>query len=129
MTACHFTASSRSEIVELGRVIVLNERRLHRGVIDAHYAVLQGVKTRVYPGTGRGRHLADLSGSLTLVGNTIGLDDAPEVTVTNEAGDWAIASVHEILPRNVWVRLCPTSQARISKALNAAADIASSRVA
>jgi len=129
MTACHSTASSRSEIVDLGRVIVLDERRLRRSIIDAHYAVLQGVRTRVYPGTGRGRHLADLTGQLTLVGNSIGLDDAPEVTVTNGSGDWAIASVHEILPRKVWARLCPTSQARISKALNAAAEIASTRVA
>lgn len=123
MTACHSTASSRSEIVDLCRVIVLDERRLRRGIIDAHYAVLHGVRTRVYPGTGRGRHIADLTGQLTLVGNSIGLDAAPEVTVTNASGDWAVASVHEILPRKMWARLCPASRVRISNALNAAAEV------
>lgn len=129
MTACHSTASSRSEIVELGHVVVLDERRLHRGVVDAHYAILRGVKTRVYPGTGCGRHLADLSGPLTMVGNSIGLDDAPEVTVTNASGDWAISSVHEVLPRKIWARLCPASRARISNALNAAAEVTARAVA
>jgi hypothetical protein len=120
MTACHFTAQPRAELTHLGPVTVLHDGAQVR-VLDGRTAVINGVKTRVFPGTGKEVPLELLGRLPSLVSDNIGLSDGPSrCTLTDLAGNWACCFTADLLKSPIWASLSAQDQNRIVQSLDIA---------
>ena len=90
-------------------------------ILDGRFAVVNGIKRRVYPGTGRELPLSELAGALCWAGDSIGCDDEhASVTVTDITGNWCMATIPDILSQSNWERLDALSRQRIDTSLKCA---------
>jgi len=120
MTTCHFTAQPRAELVDLGPVRVLDDGAVVR-VLDGRTAIVNGVKTRVFPGTGEEVKLELLGRLPSLVSDNIGLSDGPSrCTLTDLNGNWACCFTTDLLKSPIWASLSAQDQNRIVQSLDIA---------
>jgi len=120
MTTCHFTAQPRAELSYLGPVAILDDGAVVQ-ILDGRTALIDGVKTRVFPGTGK-EVLLELLGRLpSLVSDDIGLSDGPSrCTLADLNGNWASCFTADLLKSPIWASLSAQDQNRIVQSLDIA---------
>ena len=120
MTACHFTAQPRAELSYLGPVAIFDHGAVVQ-VLDGRTALIDGVKTRVYPGTGNEVRLELLGRLPSLVSDDIGLSDGPSrCTLADLNGNWAKCLTADLLKSPIWASLSAQDQNRIVQSLDVA---------
>jgi hypothetical protein len=120
MTTCHFTAQPRAELSYLGPVTILDDGAVVQ-ILDGRTALIDGVKTRVFPGTGNEVPLALLGRLPSLVSDDIGLSDGPSrCTLTDLNGNWASCFTTDLIKSPIWASLSAQDQNRIVQSLDIA---------
>lgn len=90
-------------------------------VIDGKHALIDGVRTRVFPGTGRRVEFSELMGNVDAVGSSVGLSGDPvdwTVTLVDSLGNWTEASPSVLIPSPIWPRLPERERQRILVAMD-----------
>lgn len=88
-------------------------------VLDGFYALVDGVKTRVFPGTGSEVAISDLGDGVRWVGDNLSLGDDERITLTDARGNWCDMPPDVLLCHPIWHRLDDYSRQRITTGLAA----------
>lgn len=86
-------------------------------VLDGFYALVDGVKTRVLPGTGREVGISGLDNGVRWIGDNLSLSDNELITLADEQGNWCDVPPDILLCHSVWDRLDDYSRQRINGGL------------
>ena len=85
--------------------------------LDPFNAIINGVRTRVYPGTGIEVAIGQLGEKVYYVGDSVGLGDVEKVDLVDTAGNWISTPLAELFTSTVWTRLSEAARERILTAL------------
>jgi hypothetical protein len=88
-------------------------------IIDSFHALIDGVKTRVFPSTGRKVILDKLGDSVRWMGGNLAIGEDELITLADSDGAWSCVPWKELRTHPVWYRLDSYSTKRINDGLNA----------